>query len=122
MMATLMAINMEARNANGDKVYDVVEVMPEYPGGMQALFEYMGTNVKYPKEAEKQKIEGQVVVGFIVEKDGSISEIHTMTPVHPLLDKEAERLVAGMPKWKAGLEKGKPVRVSFAIPVSFKLK
>jgi len=118
MMATLMTLSAEAQT---DKVYDRVEVMPEFPGGMQGLFEYMQNNVNYPKEAKNQKIEGRVIVSFIVEKDGSISDVHPLTAVHPLLDKEAMRLVNEMPRWKPGTEKGKAVRVSFALPVSFKL-
>lgn len=118
MMATLMTLSAEAQT---DKVYDRVEVMPEFPGGMQGLFEYMQNNVNYPKEAKNQKIEGRVIVSFIVEKDGSISDVHPLTAVHPLLDKEAMRLVNEMPQWKPGTEKGKAVRVSFALPVSFKL-
>ena len=117
-MATLMTLSSEAQT---DKVYDRVEVMPEFPGGMQGLFEYMQNNVNYPKEAKNQKIEGRVIVSFIVEKDGSISDVHPLTAVHPLLDKEAMRLVNEMPRWKPGTEKGKAVRVSFALPVSFKL-
>ena len=115
----MMAIHSEAQTS---KVYDKVEVMPEYPSGMEALLEYMMNNVKYPEKAEKQKIEGRVIVGFIVEKDGSIAEVHTLTAVHPLLDKEALQLVNNMPKWKPGKEKGKAVRVSFALPVNFNLK
>ena len=118
MMATMMTLSAEAQT---DKVYDRVEVMPEFPGGMQGLFEYMQNNVNYPKEAKNQKIEGRVIVSFIVEKDGSISDVHPLTAVHPLLDKEAIRLVNEMPRWKPGTEKGKAVRVSFALPVSFKL-
>ena len=118
MMATLMTLSSEAQT---DKVYDRVEVMPEFPGGMQGLFEYMQNNVNYPKEAKNQKIEGRVIVSFIVEKDGSISDVHPLTAVHPLLDKEAMRLVNEIPRWKPGTEKGKAVRVSFALPVSFKL-
>ena len=118
MMATLMTLSAEAQT---DKVYDRVEVMPEFPGGMQGLFEYMQNNVNYPKEAKNQKIEGRVIVSFIVEKDGSISDVHPLTAVHPLLDKEAMRLVNEIPRWKPGTEKGKAVRVSFALPVSFKL-
>lgn len=118
MMATLMTLSAEAQT---DKVYDRVEVMPEFPGGMQGLFKYMQNNVNYPKEAKNQKIEGRVIVSFIVEKDGSISDVHPLTAVHPLLDKEAMRLVNEMPRWKPGTEKGKAVRVSFALPVSFKL-
>ena len=118
MMAMMIAIHSEAQT---NKVYDKVEVMPEYPGGMEALFEYMKNNVKYPEKAKEQKIEGRVVVGFIVEKDGSISEVHSLKAVHPLLEQEAIRLVNNMPKWIPGKVKGKAVRVSFALPVNFKM-
>ena len=119
MMAMMMAIHSEAQT---NKVYDKVEVMPEYTGGMEALLEYMQNNVKYPEKAKQQKIEGRVIVSFIVEKDGSISEVHSLKAVHPLLEQEAIRVVNNMPKWIPGKVKGKPVRVSFALPVIFKLK
>ena len=104
------------------KVYDIVEVMPQYPGGMQELMQYLAKNIKYPLKAEKKGIEGKVMINFIVEKDGSISNVKVVRNIHPLLDKEAERVIKAMPKWSPGKQEGKPVRVKFNIPVAFRLK
>jgi len=103
-------------------VFDVVEQMPEYPGGIAALLEYLMKNVKYPADAEKQKIEGRVIATFIVETDGSISNIEVAKPVFPSLDAEAVRVLSGMPKWTPGRQNGKEVRVKYAVPISFNLK
>lgn len=104
------------------QVFDVVEQMPEYPGGMQALFEYLSQNVKYPEDAEKQKIEGKVIATFIVETDGSVSNVKVVKPVFPSLDAEAIRVLSGMPKWTPGKQSGKVVRVKYTVPISFNLK
>ena len=104
------------------KVYDIVEVMPQYPGGMQELMQYLAKNIKYPPKAEKKGIEGKVMINFIVEKDGSISNVKIVRHIHPLLDKEAERVIKAMPRWSPGKQEGKPVRVKFNIPVAFRLK
>lgn len=104
------------------EVFDVVEQMPEYPGGMQALFQYMADNLKYPKDAMKQQIEGRVLVQFIVETDGSISNAEVIKRVFPSLDEEAIRVISAMPKWAPGKQNGKVVRVKFTVPVSFRLK
>ena len=106
---------------NSGKVYEMVEVMPEYPGGMEKLMEFLRTSVKYPVQAQKSKIEGRSVIGFIVEEDGSISNVSVTKGSHPLLDSEAIRVVKEMPKWKPGMIKGNPVRVKFNLPVYFKL-
>lgn len=103
-------------------VFDVVEQMPEYPGGIAALLEYLMKNVKYPADAEKQKIEGRVIATFIVETDGSISNIEVARPVFPSLDAEAVRVLSGMPKWTPGRQNGKEVRVKYTVPISFNLK
>lgn len=103
-------------------VFDVVEQMPEYPGGIAALFEYLMKNVKYPADAEKQKIEGRVIATFIVETDGSISNIEVVKPMFPSLDAEAVRVLSGMPKWTPGRQNGKEVRVKYTVPISFNLK
>lgn len=105
-----------------DKVFDVVEQMPEYPGGMQALFEFLKQNIKYPEDAQKQKVEGRVLAKFVVETDGSISNIEVVKHAFPSLDAEAERVIQSMPKWMPGKQKGQPVRVKFVLPVSFNLK
>jgi len=104
------------------KVFDVVEQMPEYPGGMQAMFKYMADNMKYPADAEKQKVEGRVLVQFIVETDGSVSNTEVLTRVFPSLDAEAVRVINKMPKWIPGKQNGKVVRVKYVIPVNFRLK
>ena len=103
------------------QVFDVVEQMPEYPGGMQALFEYLGQNLKYPEDAKEQKIEGMVIAIFVVETDGSISNVEVVKPVFPSLDAEAVRVLSGMPKWKPGMQSGKVVRVKYTVPINFSL-
>ena len=104
------------------QVFDVVEQMPEYPGGIKALFDYLCQNVMYPEDAEKQKIEGRVIATFIVETDGSISNIEVVKPAFPSLDAEAVRVLSAMPKWKPGMQNDKVVRVKYTVPISFNLK
>lgn len=99
----------------------VVEQLPEFPGGMVELMKWITKNLKYPYLAQKQKIEGQVKVTFIINRDGSIGDIKVVKSVHPLLDNEALRVVKAMPQWKPGIENGKPCRTMFAIPVEFRL-
>ena len=103
------------------KVFDTVEQMPEYPGGMQAMIELLQTNMKYPEDAAKQKVEGRVMVQFVVETDGSISDVHVAKQVFPSLDAEAIRVVQDMPKWTPGKEKGKVVRVKYNLPIVFRM-
>ena len=104
------------------KVFDVVEQMPEYPGGIQALFEYLSQNVKYPADAENQKVEGRVIATFIVETDGTINNVEVVKPVFPSLDAEAIRVLSGMPKWTPGKQSGKEVSVKYTVPINFNLK
>lgn len=104
------------------KVYDVVEQMPQYPGGMGAFLEFLTENMKYPEDAQKQKVEGRVIATFVVETDGSISDVKVVKQVFPSLDAEAIRMLKSMPKWVPGKQNGKPVRVKYAVPVSFKMK
>ena len=103
------------------KVLDLCEVMPEYPGGMEALMKYLQESVKYPKEAQAQKLQGRVIVRFVVERDGQISHVEMPRSVHPLLDAEAIRVVKAMPKWTPGREKGEPVAVHYSLPITFRL-
>ena len=110
-----------AQTKKNDMVFDVVEVMPQYPGGQIAMLKYLMENIKYPEQAMKEGIQGRVAVRFIVEKDGSISDVRPILSVHPLLNKEAVRVVESMPKWTPGKQNGKPVRVRFNVPVMFKL-
>ena len=111
-----------AQTKKNDMVFDVVEVMPQFPGGQIAMLQYLMKNIKYPEQAMKEGIQGRVTVRFIVEKDGSISDVKPVLSVHPLLNKEAVRVVKSMPKWSPGKHNGKPVRVRFNLPVMFKLK
>ncbi|MFC2654064.1 MAG: energy transducer TonB [Segatella salivae] len=110
-----------AQTKKNNMVFDVVEVMPQFPGGQIAMMKYIMENIKYPKQAMKEGIQGRVTVRFIVEKDGSISDVKPILSVHPLLNKEAVRVVKSMPKWTPGKHNGKPVRVRFNLPVMFKL-
>lgn len=110
-----------AQTKKNDMVFDVVEVMPQYPGGPIAMLKYLMENIKYPEQAMKEGIQGRITVRFIVEKDGSISDVKPVLSVHPLLNKEAVRVVKSMPKWSPGKHNGKPVRVRFNLPVMFKL-
>ena len=110
-----------AQTKKNDMVFDVVEVMPQFPGGQIAMMKYIMENMKYPEQAMKERIQGRVTVRFIVEKDGSISDVKPILSVHPLLNKEAVRVVKSMPKWSPGKHNGKPVRVRFNLPVMFKL-
>ena len=110
-----------AQTKKNEMVFDVVEVMPQFPGGQIAMLKYIMENIKYPEQAMKEGIQGRVAVRFIVEKDGSISDVKPVLSVHPLLNKEAVRVVESMPKWTPGKQNGKPVRVRFNVPVMFKL-
>ena len=104
-----------------ESVFMVVEDQPEFPGGTQALLDYLRDNVKYPVAARENNIQGRVLVSFVVNKDGSIIDPEVVNKVNPLLDEEALRLVREMPKWKPGFQKGKPVRVRYTLPVNFRL-
>ena len=103
------------------QIFQVVENMPEFPGGTQALLQYLKKNIKYPTICQEQGIQGRVVVQFVVNKDGSIVDPEVIKPINPYLDKEALRVISTMPKWKPGEQRGKPVRVKFTLPVQFKL-
>lgn len=106
-------------DANG--IYSVVEQMPEYPGGMAALMEYLSKNAKYPEEARQKKIEGRVVVQMIINDQGEVKEPKIVQGVDPSLDAEALRLVSEMPRWTPGKQKGKAIAVKYTIPVMFRL-
>lgn len=103
------------------KVFDTVEQMPEYPGGMQAMIEFLQANMKYPENAAKQKVEGRVTVQFVVETDGSVTDVHVAKQVFPSLDAEAIRVVQAMPKWTPGKDKGRLVRVKYNLPIVFRM-
>ena len=102
-------------------VFQVVEEMPDFPGGMKALMDYLSKNVKYPVEAHAIGAQGRVIVSFTVKKDGSIADTKVERSVNPYLDKEAMRVIAAMPKWQPGKQKGEAVNVRFTVPVAFRL-
>ena len=102
--------------------FNVVEDMPAFPGGMEAMIQFISSNIKYPADAQKQKVDGRVLVNFVVEKDGSITEVKVIKPAFPSLDAEAIRVVKAMPKWKPGYQRGQAVRVQFTMPINFSLK
>ena len=104
-------------------IFMVVETMPEFPGGQQALFKYLGENVKYPVIAQENGIQGRVICQFVVNRDGSIVDVVVVrSSGEPSLDKEAVRVINSMPKWKPGKQRGKPVRVKYTVPVNFRLQ
>ena len=102
-------------------VFVIVEQMPEFPGGQDSLYKFLGANIVYPNKAKKDGVEGKVYINFTIEKDGSINEVKVLRGVHPLLDEEAVRVVESFPKWKPGKQKGKTVRVSYNLPLNFVL-
>lgn len=105
-----------------NKVFDVVEQMPSYPGGMGALMQYLSSHIKYPVIAEENGIQGRVICTFVVERDGSITDVRIAKSVDPSLDKEAIRVVSSMPKWVPGRQNGSAVRVKYTLPVTFRLQ
>lgn len=104
-----------------DTVYQIVEQMPQYTGGEEAMMKYVAENIKYPQAAKDKNIGGRVFVSFVIEKDGSVNEVKVMRGIGGGCDEEAVRVIKGMPKWKPGMQKGKPVRVSYMMPLNFKL-
>ncbi len=104
------------------KVFDVVEQMPEFPGGPAALMKWLNDNIKYPAVAEENGIQGRVVCTFVVERDGSVTDVQVARSIDPSLDKEAVRVLKKMPKWIPGKQNGSAVRVKYTVPVTFKLQ
>jgi protein TonB len=104
------------------KVFDVVEQMPSFPGGPAELMAFLSKNIKYPVVAEENGVQGRVIVTFVVEKDGSITDVKVVKSVDPSLDKEAMRVVKSMPKWIPGKQNGAAVRVKYTVPVTFRLQ
>jgi protein TonB len=105
-----------------NKVFDVVEQMPSYPGGNNALMSYLSSNIKYPVVAQENGVQGRVIVGFVVERDGSITDVNILKSVDPSLDREAARVVRSMPRWTPGKQNGQAVRVKYNVPVTFRLQ
>ena len=105
-----------------EQIFVVVEEMPEFPGGELALRKYIASSIKYPTIAQENGIQGKVFVNFVVDRDGSISGAKIARGVDPSLDKEALRVIGTLPKWKPGKQRGKTVRVSYTVPISFQLQ
>ena len=113
----------EEEDPEEQTLFEVVEQMPEYPnGGMAGLMQFLSKNIKYPTIAQENGTQGRVTVQFVVNKDGSIVDAKVLRGVDPYLDKEALRVINSMPKWKPGMQRGKPVRVKYTVPVMFRLQ
>ncbi|MGQ1947768.1 TonB family protein [Geofilum sp. OHC36d9] len=118
----VIIITTKKEEPENDTVFKIVEEMPEYPGGQEALREFVASNIKYPAEAQKGKIEGKVYVTFIISAKGKVENTEVIRGVHETLDKEALRVVNAMPDWKPGMQRGKPVAVEYTIPINFALQ
>ena len=112
-------LNEESSYSDGNSINDREEVMPEFPGGPQALMDYLKANVIFPKIAEDEGIQGKVVVSYVIDVDGSVTDVQVVQSVHPALDKEAMRVVKNMPKWIPGKQDGKAVQVKYSLPINF---
>ena len=110
------------KHVEEEKVFDVVEQMPSFPGGTGALMKFLNENIHYPVVAQENGVQGRVVISFVVERDGHITDVQVARSVDPSLDKEAQRVVKSMPKWIPGKQNGSAVRVKFNVPVAFRLQ
>ncbi|MEX1003249.1 MAG: energy transducer TonB [Crocinitomicaceae bacterium] len=115
------ASDIQQDTTKTEMIYDMPEQMPQFPGGADAMEQFISSHIKYPPEAKAKNIQGKVYVQFVVEKDGSISEIKIRRGAHQLLDDEAVRVIKLMPDWKPGSMRGKKVRVRYTIPITFGL-
>ncbi len=113
---------VEEEEDHSDEIFMIVEQMPVFPGGDAALRKYLAQEVKYPVIAQENGIQGRVFVKFVIGADGSVSNVEVARPFDPNLDKEAVRVVKSMPKWSPGKQRGKPVRVSYTVPINFVLQ
>ena len=111
--------NKDITQETDEEVYSAVDQMPEFPGGELALRQWIAFNVRYPKIAADKGIQGKVYINFVVDKDGGISNVRVVHGVDPLLDQEALRVINNLPRWNPGLQGGKPVRVSYTVPINF---
>lgn len=114
-------VEMKKRNLHSRSLL-LIETMPEFPGGQGALLQYLAKSIKYPVIAQENGIQGRVSCSFVVNKDGSIVDAEVIRGVDPSLDKEALRVINSMPKWSPGKQRGKPVRVKYTVPVTFRLQ
>lgn len=115
-------IEVEEEPVEEEQIFQVVEEMPEFPGGMAECLKFLAKNIKYPTIAQENGTQGRVTVQFVVNRDGSIVDAKVLRGVDPYLDKEAIRVISSMPKWKPGMQRGKAVRVKYTVPVMFRLQ
>lgn len=118
----MMALPMNAQSESSTKVYDDVDEMPSFPGGNYGLMTFLAQNMLYPVTAQENGVQGRVIISFVVETDGSITDVKVARSVDPSLDREAMRVVKAMPKWTPGKKDGEPVRVKYTTPVVFRLQ
>lgn len=115
-------VEVEEEEPEEQQIFQVVEEMPEFPGGMGECMKFLGKNIKYPTISQENGVQGRVTVQFVVNTDGSIVDAQVVRGVDPYLDKEALRVIGTMPKWKPGKQRGKTVRVRYTVPVTFRLQ
>ena len=113
--------HVQKEDSGNNGIFQVVELLPEFPGGMAELMKYLQKNLRYPQICKEQGVQGRVIVQFVVNPDSTLSDFNVIKSVNPHLDKEALRVVSSMPKWKPGEQRGKPVSVRFTLPVTFRL-
>ena len=109
----------DTSSVNNSKIFTAVEMEPTFPGGLDRFYQFLQYNIKYPAEAFKNKIQGKVFVGFVVEKDGSLTDVKVLRGIGSGCDEEAARVIKKSPKWRPGIQNGRPVRVQFVVPISF---
>lgn len=109
-----------AKDTAQQEAVTVAEKMPEYPGGMKELMKYLSTSVRYPKQCQDAGVQGKVIVQFVIDTNGRVTNAKVITKLHPLLDEEALRVINAMPKWTPGMDKGESVRVRCTLPVTFR--
>ena len=115
-------VEVEEEDVEEQQIFQVVEEMPEFPGGMAECMKFLSKNIKYPTISQENGVQGRVIVQFVVNRDGSIVDPVVVRGVDPYLDKEALRVISSMPKWKPGKQRGKAVRVKYTVPVMFRLQ
>ena len=113
---------VEEEEESAQTIFTVVEEMPDFPGGQAELLKFIAKSIKYPVIAQENGIQGRVICAFVVNKDGSVVDAEVLRGVDPSLDKEALRVIGTMPKWKPGKQRGKPVRVKYTVPITFRLQ
>jgi periplasmic protein TonB len=111
----------QSKTKDTSKIYTTVEKSATFPGGVSAFGKYLGSNIRYPSEARSKNIQGRVILSFIVETDGALTDIKAVNSADPLLSKEAVRVMSGSPLWEPGTQNGNPVRQQYYVPVSFTL-